>query len=252
MNIKSALTFFKDLRPSNLTSPKYRFLLLALYWPFFGLLFKAMEAWIPQIWKMTTGTDMIYHEVVCALDAYIPFCEYFTIPYYFWFAYMVGLGAYALFFEHHMFREFMWFVIITYSVTAVVYLCWPNMQALRPTEFPRDNIFTDVVKRLYGYDTNTNVCPSIHVLGSMAVCLPGLRSTTLRGKGWKIFFIVSNVLICASTVFLKQHSILDVFAALALTAVAYPIVFFLICPREKDGTPKGKATKEEIPTVAKV
>ena len=126
------------------------------------------------------------------------------------------------------------------------------MQALRPTDFPRDNIFTDVVKELYSYDTNTNVCPSIHVLGSMAVCLPGLRSTTLRGWGWKTFFIVSDVLICASTVFLKQHSILDVFAALALTAVAYPIVFFLICPREKDGTPKVKGTKQEPPSVANV
>ena len=249
MKFVSAIKYFKDLRLSNITSRKYNFLILALYWPFFGLLFKAMESWIPQIYRWATGTDMVYHEVVCALDAYIPFCEYFTIPYYFWFAYMVCLGVYALLFEHHMFREFMWFVIVTYSVTAVIYLCWPNMQALRPTEFPRDNLLTDIVKGLYGYDTNTNVCPSIHVLGSMAVCLPGLRSTTLRGWGWKVFFVVSNVLICMSTVFLKQHSILDVFAALALTALAYPLVFFVLCPREKDGTPKerrGTAAKTEV------
>ena len=231
MSFKSALLYYKDLRPSNLTTTRYRFLLLALYWPFFGLLFMAMENWIPVIWKAMTGNELVYHEVVCALDAYIPFCELFALPYYFWFAYMVGLALYALLFEHQMFREFMWFVILTYSVTAVIYLAWPNMQALRPAEFPRDNLFTDIIRGLYGYDTNTNVCPSIHVLGSMAVCLPGLRSKTLRGWGWKVFFIVSNVLICMSTVFLKQHSIIDVFVALGLTAVCYPLVAFVICRR---------------------
>ena len=246
MNFKSALLYYKDLRPSNITSPKYRFLLLAIYWPFFGLLFAALESWVPILWKSITGSELIYREVVSVLDAYIPFCEWFVIPYYFWFAYMVGLGLYALLFEHQMFREFMWFVILTYSVTAIIYIIWPNMQGLRPTEFTRDNLFIDIVKGLYGYDTNTNVCPSIHVLGSMAVCLPGLRSKTLRGWGWKVFFIVSDVLICMSTVFLKQHSILDVFAALAVTAVCYPIVFHVICRRpkeEKKKTPVGASAE---------
>jgi membrane-associated phospholipid phosphatase len=67
------------------------------------------------------------------------------------------------------------------------------------------------------------------VLGSLAVCFAGLHSETLKGWGWKVFFIVSTVLISFSTVFLRQHSILDVFAALALGAVCYVLVFFLIC-----------------------
>ena len=91
----------------------------------------------------------------------------------------------------------------------------------------------DVVKGLYDFDTNTNVCPSIHVLGSLAVCFAGLHSRTLRGWGWKLFFVVSTVLISLSTVFLKQHSIIDVFAALALGAVCYVLVFFVICPPKK-------------------
>jgi membrane-associated phospholipid phosphatase len=129
----------------------------------------------------------------------------------------------------------MWFVILTYSATAVIYILFPNMQTLRPTAFPRDNLLVDMVRGLYEFDTNTNVCPSIHVLGSVAVCLAGLHSKPLRSIGWKLFFLLSTLLICLSTVFLKQHSIIDVYTALALGAVCYVAVFFGIC-REKKST----------------
>lgn len=234
MNWKAPIEYYRDLRPGNLRTPKYKHLFLLLYWPFFGLVFLTLEKLWPLIWKAVTGEALIYQEVVCWIDAYIPFCELFVIPYYFWFAFLVGMGAYGLLYDIRAFRHFMWFVILSYSVTAVIYLLWPNSQGLRPTDFPRDNWMVDIVKGLYNFDTNTNVCPSIHVLGSFAVCIAGVHSRTLRGWGWKVFFIVSTVLISMSTVFLRQHSILDVFAALALTAVCYPLVIFVFCREKKE------------------
>lgn len=233
MNFQTVIDYYRDLRPSNIRTKKYNHLILALYWPLFGLVFMTLEQFWPRIWQAVTGETLIYQEVVCALDAYIPFCEWFVIPYYFWFAFLVGMALYGLLFDVRAFRHFMWFVILSYSVTAIIYLLWPNMQALRPVDIPRDNWMVDIVHKLYNFDTNTNVCPSIHVLGSFAVCFAGLHSRTLKGWGWKVFFVVSTLLISASTVFLKQHSILDVFAALALCAVCYPLVFFVICKEKK-------------------
>ena len=140
---------------------------------------------------------------------------------------------YGLLFDVQAFRNYMWFVILTYSATAVIYILFPNMQTLRPTAFPRDNLLVDMVRGLYEFDTNTNVCPSIHVLGSVAVCLAGLHSKPLRSIGWKLFFLLSTLLICLSTVFLKQHSVIDVYAALALSAVAYPFVYILPSRRRR-------------------
>ena len=37
--------------------------------------------------------------------------------------------------------------------------------------------------------------------------------------------VIITVAICAATVFVKQHSILDVFAALALSLVLYLIIY---------------------------
>ena len=234
MIFQSVIDYYRDLRPSTLKTPKYRHLILALYWPAFGLVFMTLEQFWPRIWQALTGEVLVYQEVVSSLDAYIPFCEWFVIPYYFWFAFLVGMALYGLLFEVRAFRHFMWFVILSYSATAIIYLLWPNMQALRPVDIPRDNWMVDIVHALYDFDTNTNVCPSIHVLGSFAVCFAGLHSRTLRGWGWKTFFVVSTLLISASTVFLKQHSILDVFAAFALCAVCYPLVFFVICREKKN------------------
>lgn len=234
MNVQSVIDYYRDLRPSTLKTPKYRHLILALFWPAFGLVFMTLERFWPRIWQAMTGEVLVYQEVVSSLDAYIPFCEWFVIPYYFWFAFLVGMALYGLLFEVRAFRHFTWFVILSYSATAIIYLLWPNMQALRPVDIPRDNWMVDIVRALYDFDTNTNVCPSIHVLGSVAVCFAGLHSRILRGWGWKTFFIVSTLLISASTVFLKQHSILDVFAAFALCAVCYPLVFFVICREKKN------------------
>lgn len=47
----------------------------------------------------------------------------------------------------------------------LIYLVFPTCQDLRPTQFARDNILTRFVAWFYNFDTNTNVCPSIHVLG---------------------------------------------------------------------------------------
>lgn len=238
-DIKNAFLYYRDLRFHNLTSPKYKHLLLALYWPMFGLVFMTLEKFWPVIWERLTGEPLIYQEVVSAMDAYIPFCEWFVIPYYFWFAFLVGMGIYGVLFDIRAFRHFSWFVILSYSATAIIYFLWPNSQGLRPMldEIGRDNWMIDIVRGLYNFDTNTNVCPSIHVLGSFAVCFAGLHSETLRGWGWKLFFVISTLLISLSTVFLKQHSILDVYAALALCVVCYPLVFHVIC-RDRKKSPQ--------------
>lgn len=229
MNLTQARAYYRDLRPCNLGSPKYRHLLLLSFWPIFGVIFWTLEIAWPSIWEALTGKSLIYFAIEVPLDAYIPFCEWFIIPYYFWFAYLVGMMLYGLFFDTLTFRRFMWFVILSYSVTALIYLLFPNMQALRPVEFPRDNLLTAIVRRLYDFDTNTNVCPSIHVLGTFAVSLAGWHAKGLQSMGWRLFFLISTLLISSSTVFLKQHSIVDVAVALVLCALCYPAVFEGIC-----------------------
>ena len=63
------------LRCKNLYE-KYKHLLLVLYFPVYMIWFSYLEK------TVTTR----FHVIHVALDDYIPFCEYFDIPYFLWFA----------------------------------------------------------------------------------------------------------------------------------------------------------------------
>ena len=121
----------------------------------------------------------------------------------------------------------MYFIMITYTVTSLTYIFYPTVQELRPTEFERNNIFVMIVRALYEFDTNTNVCPSLHVIGSFSVLFTSWQCKRFKTPLWQLGFVISTVLICASTVFLKQHSVIDIWAALIVCAVAYPFAYIL-------------------------
>ncbi len=206
---------YREFRLSKLNTPEFSHIKLLLFWPIYGLTFLILERYL----------NVTYHPVYIPLDDSIPFLEIFAIPYYFWFVFLVGIQIYGFFYDIKTFKNYLYFTILTYTLTVIIYLIYPTSQNLRPTEFARDNIFTDVVKMLYQCDTNTNVCPSLHVIGSFAVYFAARKSKAFSGLWWRIAFLFVTILISVSTVFLKQHSALDIFWALVLCAVCYPIVF---------------------------
>ncbi len=206
---------YREFKLSKLNTPEFSHIKLLLYWPIYGIIF----------WTLERFLNVEYNPVYCQLDDMIPFCEFFVIPYYFWFIFLIGIQVYGFFFDVKAFKDYMYYTILTYTLTVIIYIIYPTSQELRPTEFARDNVFTHIVRFLYGFDTNTNVCPSLHVIGSFAVYFAARKSKAFSGLGWRIAFFVMTVLISISTVFLKQHSVLDIFWALVLCAVCYPIVF---------------------------
>lgn len=143
----------------------------------------------------------------------------------FWFVYLVGMHLYTLLYDVDAFKRMMKYIMITYSVTILIYLVFPTCQELRPVQFERDNLLTRFIAGFYQFDTNTNVCPSIHVIGSLAVMETALYTDTIRSRGWKCGFVIMAVLICISTVFMKQHSVVDLLAALPLCLMAHFICF---------------------------
>lgn len=160
-----------------------------------------------------------YYPVYCGLDDIIPFCEWALIPYLFWFVFLIGTLVYTFFVDVPAFRRMMYFVIVTYTITVLIYLFFPTCQNLRPEAFVRNNLLTRFIELFYSFDTNTNVCPSLHVIGSVAAMFGLWDCKALQSVGWKIAATSIAVCISLSTVFMKQHSIMDVLAAL-------PVCFF--------------------------
>ena len=207
---------YRSFRLNKINTPEFEHIKLLLFWPLFGIAFYCLE----RVFNMN------YHVVYCALDDKIPFCEYFLIPYWFWFVFLIGIQIYSFFFDVPTFKRYIRYTIISYTLTLLIYIIYPTSQELRPVAFARNNIFTVAVKGLYQFDTNTNVCPSLHVIGSMAVYFAARKSRVFGSLPWRIAFFVMTVLISVSTVFLKQHSVIDIAAAVVLGLAVYPVVYW--------------------------
>lgn len=223
---------YRDFRFSKLNTEKFAHVKLLLYWVFYGAMFFFVE-------RISTNRD--WNIMYCSLDDYIPFCEVFLIPYLFWFVFLVGMILYTFFFEVPVFKKLMWYIIVTYTFTIVIYLIYPTAQELRPEVFPRDNVFTRVLEWFYTFDTNTNVNPSLHVIGSFAVMYAAWHSERFSSRGWKAAFTVTALLISISTVFVKQHSIIDVISGVLVCMFFYPFVY-----KRK---PQEKKTKKKEPAL---
>ena len=204
---------------------KYRHAWVLLY----GLIY------MPWFIYLERRTDVHYFLIHSPLDDYIPFIEYFIVPYLLWFAFVAVAAGYFFFTDKTGFYRL--FAFLAIGMTFFLLLCtvFPNGLNLRPATFARDNIFVELVKHVYATDTPTNVLPSIHVFNSLGVCIAIWHSEALK-KHRKIQYgaYLLAVLIILSTVFLKQHSVTDVIAAFALACVIYPFVY---------ATQEKKATK---------
>ncbi len=214
--MKQPVISYRQLRPGNITSPHYRHLLLLSGWLVYFTLYFLTENLIPA---------EVCTPVHCWIDDVIPFCEYFIIPYFGWYFLIVYSLWYFMHRDIRQFKALQIYIMITQGLAMLCYICFPTRQDLRPESFAHDNVFTWLVGILYAGDTNTGVCPSLHVAYSL-----GIASTWLKEKsaGWgkKTFIVIFVIFVCLSTMFLKQHSAVDFFAALPVCLIAEIAVFW--------------------------
>ena len=174
-----------------------------------------------------------YHVVHTVFDDMIPFCEIFVIPYLLWFPYVILTVVYFLFRNKNK-REYFQLIfnlMMGMTVFLVVSYIYPNIQHLRPAVFPRNNIFTQLVAGIYRTDTPTNILPSIHVFNSLAVYFAIHHCQALKDKKWiQRGSLILSILIILSTMFIKQHSVLDVVLAFGLAGILYPVFYMPGCP----------------------
>ena len=213
--MRKPMVDYRTFRLSKLREPQFYHLLYLLGWVGYFTLYFLTENLIPN--------DRCY-VVYSPLDDLIPFCEVFVIPYVFWYLLIVATLLYFALYNTDNFKRFMTFIIVTQVVAMAIYIIFPNRQDLRPQEFPRENVFTWVIGLLYRFDTNTNVCPSLHVAYSIGIASAWLKEKS-AGVPWKIFVVVAAILISLSTAFIKQHSIVDAFVALPVCVLAEAIAY---------------------------
>lgn len=196
---------------------KLKLLLLAVYVPIYIGAFFMVEKLVPD--------TADYWVSYLFIDDYIPFCEIFIIPYYLWYPMMVVIGLFLMAKDEWEYKRYMYSIMIGFTFTLAFCLIFPNGQDLRPEMFERNNFLVDMVKAIYDADTHTNVIPSVHAVGAF-ICgysiehTKAIKSRIIKNLNW-----ILAILVAISTCFVKQHSILDIFAAVILCMVIYWILY---------------------------
>ena len=206
---------YRDFRLSRLGEPRFAHVKLWLTWAVYFVLFFLTENLIPA---------EKCHPVHCFLDDIIPFNEYFLVFYCGWYVLVFGSLVYYFFYDVQRFRELDLYIFTTQMAAMACYIFWPSRQDLRPEVFPRENVFTWIMGLIYTFDTNTGVCPSLHVAYSLAIVSVMVKDDQLK-KPFKVLVTCYCLMVCLSTAFVKQHSVVDIIAALPVVLLGEVLIY---------------------------
>lgn len=186
---------------------KYKYVWTLAYFP----LYLAVFFWLEN------RAVHSYSVFQCALDTKIPFIEIFVIPYMLWFGFVAVTVAWFFFTDEKGYYRLIAFLYTGMTVFLIWSAVFPTRLYLRPLVLPRENIFTQLIEYLWAIDPPICVFPSIHVYNTLGVTIAIWSSEKLKEyKSIRICALVLAVLIILATVFIKQHSLLDVAGAFVL------------------------------------
>lgn len=187
-----------------------------LYLPIYLLLFALVEHFVVDNYWVSW----------CTLDDRIPFVRQFVLIYVMWYPLMLGTTLYLLLKDRRAFVRYARSVALGLTACILIFVLLPSGQELRPAEVPGNDLTAWMLRAIYAADTNTNVFPSMHVVGTLAAVIAIFDSRSASGCAkWGVAAL--GVLINASTVLIKQHSVLDILGGVMLYWLVYLAVYRL-------------------------
>lgn len=159
------------------------------------------------------------HDLTIKLDNIIPFSSIFIIPYVYWYLYIViGFIFILVNSRKDYIRAFISF-FIGMSVCYIIYYVYPT-EITRPI-IENNNIFNYLVNLIYSIDRPVNCFPSLHVLTTYFI----MRYTKYKDSKKNFYYTqIIGILIILSTLFIKQHFVMDVIGAIILCEVIILLV----------------------------
>ena len=155
--------------------------------------------------------------LITNLDLSIPFIPIFVYFYIFLVLYVI-IGIYILK-KDSIERRKVLIGLVIINIIASIFFLFFNVYNPRPSIFNIDGLTKILLNRIYSSDAPTNGFPSLHV-SQTAIVMYYLKNKYLC-------MLIVGILIILSTLFIKQHCILDVMGGLAVTFFTIVLVEYL-------------------------
>lgn len=161
------------------------------------------------------------HLIHCALDDRIPNMAIFIYPYMSWFPYIVVCAALAIKnLDDRQFKKAVLVLTTGMNIFLFISYVWPTGLDLRESiVYDLHTLSGNLLKFVQTVDMPKSVFPSMHVYVTLVLQYT-LEMQKKLVPAWEIWVgRVLAVLIVLSTMFTKQHSAVDVTAAIVMFAV---------------------------------
>lgn len=166
------------------------------------------------IYFLAKFTPFQEHIIGSTLDSKIPFIPIFIIPYVLWYLFLVVVPCVLYSQDKKTFYQYITTNILVDTVATIIFIFYPTL-LIRP-EIAVDSVSTWIVNLIYWGDTPALNCfPSVHCANCFVAIFITAKSNKIRNKD-RFFTILFGILIIFSTLFVKQHAVIDVVGALFL------------------------------------
>jgi membrane-associated phospholipid phosphatase len=155
------------------------------------------------------------HVPEIALDRLLPVVPAWALVYGALYMFLIVLPVFAVRDQEHL-RRTVAAYLLCWVTAYIVFLTWPTV-APRPKALEGDGFAVWALRALYSSDPPYNCFPSLHVAHSFVSALTVYRLHRRVG----IISIVIAALVAISTLFTKQHYVLDVVAGAGLALIGY-------------------------------
>jgi membrane-associated phospholipid phosphatase len=168
-----------------------------------------------------TYLNQYHHDaksIAMILDLHTPFVKEFIVPYQFWYIFVPFCLVYFLYLDKPLYLRAVFSCFVGLVINNIIYFFFQTTVE-RPILAGND-IFTNIVLDVYESDQPYNCFPSTHVLTTYSVMI---HYYFCHKKNAYMSFIIylTTILIILSTMFVKQHVILDVIASMLISHILY-------------------------------
>ncbi|MBD1929941.1 inositol phosphorylceramide synthase [Trichocoleus sp. FACHB-90] len=168
---------------------------------------------IYEVLNKQSGT---VHVVKLQFEEQIPFLPFFSIPYISFIPFLLITIIYLAFF----YKKYQSVFISFLSCQLIAYLVYTFYQtSVSRADIVSKDIFSTIVAYIYSVDKPYNCFPSLHVSLSMICLLYWIKTSPVIKIPMSIFV----ALIILSTLFIKQHYVLDVMCGIILGILTFYI-----------------------------
>jgi membrane-associated phospholipid phosphatase len=161
------------------------------------------------------------HDITIHWDSHIPFMKIFVIPYILWYLFVPASFLLLCFKDKRVYYKSILVYALGCMIASIIFILYQT--TVPRTQIYGNDILTKIMLLIYANDKPVNCLPSIHVFTCYLI-MRVIPSSNLKNPRNNLITAFFSITIIISTLFTKQHAILDVLTGIVLAELLVILV----------------------------